>query len=47
MDATVKESDIEDCLKKADEMTARVEARKEGRREDGYYVFEPKVEKAP
>ena len=47
MDATVKESDIEDCLKKAEEMAARVEARKEGKRGDSYYIFQPKVEKAP
>ena len=47
MDTTVSESDIEDCLKKAEEMAAKVNARKEGRHEDSYYIFEPEVKEAP
>ena len=47
MEATVKDSDIEDSLKKAEEMAARVEVRKEGKQKDSYYIFQPKVEKAP
>ena len=43
METTVNESDIEECLKKAEEMAARVDARKEGKQEETYYVFEPEV----
>ena len=43
METTVNESDIEECLKKAEEIAARVDARKEGKQEETYYVFEPEV----
>ena len=47
MDTTVKESDVEECLKKAEVMAARVEARKKGRQTESYYIFEPEVKQAP
>jgi len=43
LDTTVNESDIEECLKKAEEMAAKVDARKGGRLQESYYVFEPEV----